>query len=87
MVAFIMSRYRHDSTRAISHEDVIRNPDWDRCVVTRVDSVGTRKNTRFLSSKVCTLQIGFVGSLFNVSVNCWCGIRMRYVRNERMFGC
>ena len=67
-VALIMSRNCHDCTFAVSHQDVVRNPDWDFLLSNRIDCITTSKYASFLFV-LLAFDFRFLDSVLNVFFN------------------
>ena len=66
-VSRIMCRNRHDSTGSVTHENIIRNPDRDLCIIHRIDRSQTLdNNTCFVLGKFGPLEVRLSCSLLTV---------------------
>src|SRR5450756_642370 len=63
-IAAVMSRYTHDGTCTIAHENIVGNPDRDLLTGEQVDRVGSREDTRLLPVRrhAVDLRLGLAGS-------------------------
>ena len=81
-----MAGHAHDRAGAVSHQHIIRDPDWDLLVVDRVDRVGADENPGLFLGEISPFEIGFGGDLFPIRSDFRTPILGRQPIDERMLG-
>jgi hypothetical protein len=65
-ITLVVSRDSHDCPGAITHEYVIRNPDWHPFVIDRIYGIRSCKDPRLLSAFGLSFDLCHAGHLFPV---------------------
>ena len=68
-VPAVVSRNRHNGTRAVAGKHVIRDPDRHLGAVYRVDGIRAREYAGFILGQIRTLQVAFTCSLILISLH------------------
>src|SRR5207302_4109156 len=69
---------------AVSHENVVRDPDRDSLVVDRIYRISARKDPGLGALRAHPLDLGLILSASNVGINFGFSIWRRYVSHQRM---
>ena len=65
-----MRGHCHDGTRAVTHQDVVGDPDRDLFFVHGIDGVGSRKNAGLLFCQLGALKVALASGLFAIQFHC-----------------
>ena len=65
-IALVVRRHAHDRARAVTHQNVIGDPDGDPLVAHRIDRIGAGENAGFFLREIGALEIGFGADLLAV---------------------
>ena len=84
-VALVVSRNGHDGSAAVSHHNVVRDPDGDLLAVYRVDGKGSGRDTGFFLVEA-TLHVGLAGASGDVGFNCFLLLVSGDLGNQRVLG-
>ena len=60
-IAFIVRRNAHDRARAVAHQDVVGDPDWNPFLVHRIHRERARERAGLLPGQVGAFEVGFRG--------------------------
>ncbi|MNO67679.1 hypothetical protein D3C76_584890 [compost metagenome] len=69
-VAGVMSRHRHNGSRSVTCEHIIRDPDRHLSAIHRVNRVCPSEDTGFLLGQIRTLKVTLAGSFITVFRHC-----------------
>ena len=83
-ITFIMCRYRHDCTCAVTTQYVVRHPDWQLLAIDWIDDIAASKDARFIFVFLA-LNVRLLLRRLNVCFNFGARVSIDQLRNQWVF--
>ena len=83
-VTFIMCRYRHNCTRTVAAQHIVRHPDWQLLAIDWIDDIAASKDARFIFVFLA-LNVRLLLRRLNVCFNFGARVSIDQLRNQWVF--